>query len=116
MFVSHPDEDHINGVIELLENGADWGIVVEQLFLPAIAEGKRTESFATLLAAAEVAEVPVSYIKCGDEIRDSQLRLLCLHPRGEYDPCRCQRLFGMLLCGGVCEEDEAGSNRRQESK
>lgn len=80
VFVSHPDEDHMNGVIELLENGADWGIVVEQLFLPAIAEGKRTESFATLLAAAEVAEVPVSYIKCGDEIRDSQLRLLCLHP------------------------------------
>ena len=81
VFVSHPDEDHMNGVIELLENGADWGIVVEQLFLPAIAEGKRTESFATLLAAAEVAEVPVSYIKCGDEIRDSQLRLLCLHPK-----------------------------------
>ena len=80
VFVSHTDEDHMNGVIELLENGADWGIVVEQLFLPAIAEGKRTESFATLLAAAEVAEVPVSYIKCGDEIRDSQLRLLCLHP------------------------------------
>lgn len=80
VFVSHPDEDHMNGVIELLENGVDWGIVVEQLFLPAIAEGKRTESFATLLAAAEVAEVPVSYIKCGDEIRDSQLRLLCLHP------------------------------------
>ncbi len=80
VFVSHPDEDHINGVIELLENGADWGIDVEQLFLPAIAEGKRTESFVTLLAAAEVAEVPVSYIKCGDEIRDSQLRLLCLHP------------------------------------
>ena len=80
VFVSHPDEDHMNGVIELLENGADWGIVVEQLFLPAIAEGKRTESFVTLLAAAEAAEVPVSYIKCGDEIRDSQLRLLCLHP------------------------------------
>ena len=80
VFVSHPDEDHMNGVLELMENGADWGIVVEQLFLPAIAEGKRTESFATLLAAAEAAEVPVSYIKCGDEIRDSQLRLLCLHP------------------------------------
>lgn len=115
VFVSHPDEDHMNGVIELLENGADWGIVVEQLFLPAIAEGKRTESFVTLLAAAEVAEVPVSYIKCGDEIRDSQLRLLCLHPEENTTPCRCQRLFGMLLCGGVCEEDEAGSNSRQKS-
>ena len=80
VFVSHPDEDHMNGVIELLENGADWGIIVEQLFLSAIAEERRTEDFATLLAAAEAAEVPVSYIKCGDEIRDSQLWLLCLHP------------------------------------
>lgn len=80
VFVSHPDEDHMNGVIELLENEADWGIVVEQLFLPAIAEEKRTEVFVTLLAAAEAAEVPVSYIKCGDEIRDSRFRLLCLHP------------------------------------
>ena len=80
VFVSHPDEDHMNGVIELLENSADWGITVEQLFLPAIAEGARTETFATLLAAAEEAEVPVSYIKCGDEIRDSRLRLRCLHP------------------------------------
>ena len=105
VFVSHPDEDHINGVIELLENGADWGIVVEQLFLPAIAEGKRTESFATLLAAAEVAEVPVSYIKCGDEIRDSQLRLLCLHPEenttladaNDYSECFYVEVFAKKM-------------------
>ena len=80
VFVSHPDEDHMNGVIELLENGADWGITVEQLFLPAIAEEKRIETFATLLAATEAAEVPVSYIKCGDEIRERGIRLICLHP------------------------------------
>lgn len=80
VFVSHPDEDHMNGVIELLENSADWGITVEQLFLSAIAEAERGEAFATLLAAAEKADVPVSYIKCGDEIRERGLRLLCLHP------------------------------------
>ncbi len=80
VFVSHPDEDHMNGVLELLENGGEWGITVEQLFLPAIAEAERRETFEKLLVAAEHAGVPVSYIKCGDEIRDSRLRLLCLHP------------------------------------
>ncbi len=79
-FVSHPDEDHMNGVLELLENGREWGITVEQLFLPAIQEADREEAFADLLVAAETAGVPVRYIKCGDEIRDRRLRLLCLHP------------------------------------
>ena len=80
VFVSHPDEDHMNGVLELMENGEEWGITAEQLFLPAIRESERWETFEQLLAAAEDAGIPVSYIKCGDEIRDSQLRLLCLHP------------------------------------
>lgn len=80
VFVSHPDEDHMNGVLELLENGEEWGITAEQLFLPAIRESERRETFEQLLAAAEDAGISVSYIKCGDEIRDSQLRLLCLHP------------------------------------
>lgn len=80
VFVSHPDEDHMNGVLELLENGEEWGITAEQLFLPAIRESERRETFEQLLAAAEDAGIPVSYIKCSDEIRDSQLRLLCLHP------------------------------------
>ena len=80
VFVSHPDKDHMNGILELLENGEEWGITAEQLFLPAIRESERRETFEQLLAAAEDAGIPVSYIKCGDEIRDSQLRLLCLHP------------------------------------
>ena len=80
VFVSHPDEDHMNGILELLENGGEWGITVEQMFLPAITEAERREAFEKLLVAAEYAGVPVSYIKCGDEIRDSLLRLRCLHP------------------------------------
>lgn len=80
VFVSHPDEDHMNGVMELLENGGKWDISVEQLFLPAIQEADREEAFAGLLAAAERAGTTVTYIKCGDEIRDGRLRLRCLHP------------------------------------
>ncbi len=53
VFVSHPDEDHMNGVLELMENGEEWGITAEQLFLPAIRESERWETFEQLLAAAE---------------------------------------------------------------
>lgn len=120
VFVSHPDEDHMNGVIELLENGADWGIVVEQLFLPAIAEEKRTESFATLLAAAEAAEVPVSYIKCGDEIRDSQLWLLCLHPEenttladaNAYSECFYVEVFAKKMKQEAIDDRKAIADRQ----
>ena len=80
VFVSHPDEDHRNGILELLEHGGEWGITVEQLFLPAIQEADREEAFADMLMAAEATGVPVRYIKRGDEIRDRGLRLLCLHP------------------------------------
>lgn len=53
VFVSHPDEDHMNGILELLENGGEWGITVEQMFLPAITEAERREAFEKLLVAAE---------------------------------------------------------------
>ena len=115
VFVSHPDEDHMNGILELLENGGEWGITVEQMFLPAITEAERREAFEKLLVAAEYAGVPVSYIKCGDEIRDSRLRLRCLHPE-ENTTFGCQCLFGMLLRGGICESSEVGRGRGDGSK
>ncbi len=64
-----------------------------------------------MLVAAEYAGVPVSYIKCGDEIRDSRLRLRCLHPEENTTLCGCQCLFGMLLRGGICESSEVGRGR-----
>ena len=115
VFVSHPDEDHMNGILELLENGGEWGITVEQMFLPAITEAERREAFEKLLVAAEYAGVPVSYIKCGDEIRDSLLRLRCLHPEenttladaNAYSECFYVEVFAKAVKWGAAEEMEA---------
>ena len=115
VFVSHPDEDHMNGILELLENGGEWGITVEQMFLPAITEAERREAFEKLLVAAEYARVPVSYIKCGDEIRDSRLRLRCLHPEenttladaNAYSECFYVEVFAKAVKWGVAEGMEA---------
>lgn len=115
VFVSHPDEDHMNGILELLENGGEWGITVEQMFLPAITEAERREAFEKLLVAAEYAGVPVSYIKCGDEIRDSRLRLRCLHPEenttladaNAYSECFYVEVFAKAVKWGAAEGMEA---------
>lgn len=115
VFVSHPDEDHMNGILELLENGGEWGITVEQMFLPAITEAERREAFEKLLVAAEYAGVPVSYIKCGDEIRDSLLRLRCLHPEenttladaNAYSECFYVEVFAKAVKWGAAEGMEA---------
>lgn len=115
VFVSHPDEDHMNGILELLENGGEWGITVEQMFLPAITEAERREAFEKLLVAAEYAGVPVSYIKCGDEIRDSRLRLRCLHPEenttladaNAYSECFYVEVFAKAVKRGAAEGMEA---------
>lgn len=127
VFVSHPDEDHMNGVLELLENGEEWGITVEQLFLPAIEESRREEAFDKLLNAAETAGTQVNYIKCGDEIRESRMHLLCLHPeanttladanaysecfyleieRGKLLPARLSEWWNRLLAFAGSEGDE----------
>lgn len=125
VFVSHPDEDHMNGILELLENGGEWGITVEQMFLPAITEAERREAFEKLLVAAEYAGVPVSYIKCGDEIRDSLLRLRCLHPEenttladaNAYSECFYVEVFAKAVKWGAAEGMEAsGEGRRAASE
>lgn len=120
VFVSHPDEDHMNGVLELLENGEEWGITAEQLFLPAIRELERRETFEQLLAAAEDAGIPVSYIKCGDEIRDSQLRLLCLHPEenttladaNAYSECFYVEVFAKKMKQEAIDDRKAIAERK----
>ena len=134
VFVSHPDEDHMNGVQELLENGEEWGITVEQLFLPAIEESRREEAFDKLLNAAETAGTQVNYIKCGDEIRESRMRLLCLHPeanttladanaysecfyleieRGKLLPARLSAWWNRLLTFAGYEGDEPAGTFRE---
>ena len=52
VFVSHPDADHMNGILELLELAEENYIEVKQLVLPAIENEARLEQFGELIAAA----------------------------------------------------------------
>lgn len=83
VFVSHPDKDHISGVLELLKMG-ETEIAVKQLILPGIAEELRDGQLGELVSAAETSAqsaLPlVRYISAGDVWQVGDARFTCLHP------------------------------------
>ena len=84
ILLSHPDTDHVNGVLELLALAEENGISIKQLVLPDIGEAKRKEALGELIQAAEAAyedrEVDVRYLAVGDSWQCGDAAFLCLHP------------------------------------
>ena len=111
VFVTHPDEDHCNGVRELLLEGALNGIHVKKLYLPDVGENSRTEAYEALVTEAATAGVPVGYIHKGQALSEKEFTLFCLHPEAgdesrepnEYSTVLllCFQDFRALLTGDV---------------
>lgn len=80
VFITHPDEDHCNGIRELLEKGKDHGIYVRCIVLPDIAIQARDEAYVELEKAALAENIPVQYISSGQVVEADGLSLVCLHP------------------------------------
>lgn len=84
VFLSHPDADHVNGAVELLETGGENNITVGQLLLPAIPQEARQEQLGDLERAAreasQEAPVPVGYLRAGMGFRCGSAAFTCVHP------------------------------------
>lgn len=82
VFVSHSDADHTNGIVEMAEHQADWGILIDKAVLPAVE--KRDENYEVLVRTLSRYGVPVYYMKKGDRFREGEFALSCLHPYPGY--------------------------------
>lgn len=113
VFLSHPDKDHCNGIMELLQNREEWRITIGQIFVSetvseedgsgsdgrnekegmdgnAVESGKVVENgsvgengWQELLDAVE-GQIPVTVIGAGDYWEVDGNKFLCLHPpKGE---------------------------------
>jgi len=82
IFISHLDEDHMNGIIELLEMAPEEKIRIEYLFLPesvrSIAGDEELLKKLQMLAMKN--KIKMAYLKQGDRIKDGSMKFLCLHP------------------------------------
>ena len=87
IFVSHLDEDHMNGIMELLELAPEERIEISYLFLPEsvlwIKEDK--EIAKELQNLSEQNQTKVVYLKQGDQINDGEMKFHCLHPKGNTE-------------------------------
>lgn len=77
---THPDGDHINGIMDMLEELGPDGISIGTLYLPDVGETGRNEEYRELERLAAGAGVPVGYIGAGDRLRFGKVVLTCLHP------------------------------------
>ena len=83
VLVSHPDRDHVNGILELFEMGRENGIEVRQLILPdwGKADASQMEELVTAAGTAGFdSAVDIRYIAAGDIWECDSARFTCLNP------------------------------------
>lgn len=89
VIVSHPDNDHVNGVKELIGFAQKNGIDIEQLVLPGIESKEREREFGEYLQMIQTTfgnECKVRYLAAGDswtyaEGTGKEIDFKCLHPK-----------------------------------
>ncbi len=85
VFITHPDEDHCNGILELLETGKRQGIIIKKVYLPDIGAESKADAYWEIVEAAEKAGAKVQYLSKGQSLRDGRLLFFCLHPEKAYE-------------------------------
>lgn len=82
VLVSHPDADHMNGIVELLEASGEEHLTIDNLILPEIEEAQRG-NFDELLTIE--GDWNVDYVSAGEgwmaEEGSGQVSFLCLAPQ-----------------------------------
>lgn len=76
VFISHTDNDHINGIEGILNEMGNGGIKVKCLIMPVLAD--RDDAYLRLVELARSKNVQVKYMQKGDRILCTDIELTCL--------------------------------------
>lgn len=84
VFLSHLDQDHINGILELLKAAKTERVRIKALILSETVrrDPEAEEKLKELTLLAEENEISLIFMKKGDRITDGNLVFTCLHPGG----------------------------------
>ncbi len=82
VFLSHSDEDHVNGFLELAEN-PDMGIEIGQVFVSG-QEGEEP-ALEKICQRMNQCNIPVKKLVEGDLIKTKDSTFTCYHPDREYE-------------------------------
>lgn len=81
-FVTHTDEDHINGLKEILQQGKLAQVQIRAVVFSAYVV--RDEAFFELESMIRQAGISIVWMKEDDVIGDGEFTLTCLHPTADY--------------------------------
>lgn len=110
--ITHPDSDHISGILDLLEDSSS-PVTIDILLIPYVED---SDNYDELTAAAEEAGVTVINIYAGMSIKAGEVTLKCIHPdegdvyedTNDYS-CTLSLVYGEFLAlftGDIGEEVE----------
>lgn len=85
IFLSHLDEDHYNGVLELIERTDEGGVNIQRLCIPKVIQQIKGETYEELIALCDAHNVTVDTIQEGDVWNLGSLCLECIYPDGVYE-------------------------------
>lgn len=103
IYVSHFDSDHVNGILELLQDPVYCGRT-GRIILSCKARDLdgNTDNFRNLLALAGDLKIPVFTMKAGDEIKEGDCNVVCLSPESGTEGYADTNAASLVLL--LCEE------------
>ena len=112
--MSHADEDHINGLREMILQSDGRGVPIAHLVMPKLSEPD--EVYGELIALAKKHKICIKFIEKGQIWKTGDMTLECLWPEQEMkgeDRNDCSTVlkvsinsFSMLLTGDISEDVE----------
>ena len=76
LFLTHGDSDHINGVLELLEQSR-YGVKIKRL---VVTDSRYQEEYGEVFCLARELKIPIYEMQHGDSVSLGTAQLLCLAP------------------------------------
>ncbi len=80
IIISHPDTDHMNGILELLESGKEENIEIKRMYIYEKGMQNEPQEWEELLNLAGKKEIEICGIGQGDVLQTASLRMECLYP------------------------------------
>ena len=118
VFISHADGDHMNGIVQWLEEYEHSHVRIGSIVLPSLSEQALKHEFGELLELAAIQKIPVATLGAGEQLVLGDLKIEALHPPQDYNETEDTNGYSqvllfqyegkqLLMTGDIGEEQEA---------
>ena len=108
--MTHEDQDHVSGILEILEDMDNGGIRVKMMILPEISDGSKGDNYHKLEIKAYELRIPILYINIGESFSMGNAMFTCLNPELNMETDGANEYSTVLFMEYVDESKSIQSN------